>query len=130
MTKKELAQLYYLNREIEQERQRLQELQCASTDTSARISGLPHVQGISNKTAIAVQIADCRAIIEEKIDRSVVEYSRLTRYIAQVNDSLVRQILRLRYIDGLSWLAVAQKIGGGNTEASVRMAAERYLSRH
>ncbi len=130
MTKKELSQLYYLNREIDQERQRLNELRCAATDTSAKISGLPHVQGISDKTAVAVQIADCEAIIEAKTDLSVVEYNRLTRYIAGVDDSLVRQILRLRYIDGLSWWRVAQCIGGGNTEDSVKKLAYRYIDAH
>ena len=98
MTIKELSQLYHLNREIEQEKIRLQELTAAATDTSAKISGLPHVGGLSDKTAIAVQIADSRAVIEAKIALSVVEYNRLNRYINSVEDSLTRQILSLRFV--------------------------------
>ena len=56
MTIKELSQLYYLNREIQQEQQKLAELRAAATNTTARISGLPGVGSISDKTAIAATI--------------------------------------------------------------------------
>lgn len=130
MTKKELSQLYWLNREIDDNKKRLAELEDAAIDTSSKITGLPHVSGIADKTAIAAEIADVKAIIKEKTDISVVEYNRLNRYIASVDDSLMRQILTYRYINGLSWEQVAEHIGGGNTEDSVRMAHNRYLSTH
>lgn len=128
MTKKELSQLYWINREIKKEKERLAELEAAATNTAAKISGLPHVSGISDKTAIAAQIADCKAIIEAKINLSVVEYNKLNRYIASIDDSYIRQILRQRYILGYSWTKVAYQIGGGNTADSVRMAHNRFLS--
>lgn len=128
MTKKELSQLYWINREIQKEKERLAELEAAATNTAAKISGLPHVSGISDKTAIAAQIADCKAIIEAKINLSVVEYNKLNRYIASIDDSYIRQILRQRYILGYSWTKVAYQIGGGNTADSVRMAHNRFLS--
>ena len=127
MTIKELSQLYHLNREIEQEKSRLQELTAAATDTSAKISGLPHVGGLSDKTAIAAQIADSKAVIEAKIALSVVEYNRLNRYINSVGDSLTRQILSLRFVNGLSWNQVAASIGEGYTACSVRQIARRYI---
>ena len=129
MTIKELSQLYHLNREIEQEKHRLQELTAAATDTAVKISGLPHVGGISNKTAIAAQIADCRAVIEAKVQLSVVEYNRLNRYIANVQDSLTRQIMALRFVNGMSWNQVAMCVGGGNTADGVRMLVNRYLKK-
>lgn len=128
MTKKELSQLYYLNKEIEQEKRKLSELEAVATDTSVKISGLPHIGGISNKTAIAAEIADIKSTIQAKIDLSVVQYNKLNRYIASVEDSLIRQIISLRYINGLSWVQVAMSIGGGNTADGLRMLADRYLS--
>lgn len=130
MTKQELSQLYWLNREIAVHRDRLAELEAAATCSTARITGLPHVSRVSDKTALAAEIADLRALVQAMADRAVTEYGRLTRYIAQVDDSLVRQILTLRYIQGMPWFKVAQKIGGGNTEDSVRMAHNRYLRSH
>ena len=129
MTKKELSQLYWINREIKKEKERLAELEAAATNTAAKISGLPHVSGISDKTAIAAQIADCKAIIEAKINLSVVEYNKLNRYIASIDDSYIRQILRQRYILGYSWTKVAMGLGVKNTPDGVRKAHNRFLSR-
>lgn len=47
--------------------------------------------------------------------------------IQSIDDSLIRQIIRYKYIDGLKFWQVAQKIGGGNTEASVKMALNRFF---
>lgn len=128
MTKAELSQLYYLNREIEQEKRRLVELRAASTNIAAKITGLPHVGGISDKTAIAAEIADCEAVIEAKVQLAVVEYNRLNRYIATIGDSLTRQILSLRFVSGLTWRQVAKHVGGGNTADGVRMICDRFLA--
>lgn len=129
LTKKELSQLFYLNKEIEMEKNRLKELEEAATDTSVKISGLPHTSGISNKTALAAEIADTKTLIEAKEKEAIAEYNRLTRYICTVEDSLIRQILRYRYIDGKSWLEVANTIGGNNTMDGVRMIAYRYIDK-
>lgn len=129
MTKKELSQLYYINREIEQDKRRLRELEDASTNTAAKITGLPHVGGISDKTAIAAEIVDCCAVIKAKTELSVVEYNRLNRYIVSVEDSLIRQILALRFINGLSWRQVAENIGGGNTADGVKKICYRFLDK-
>lgn len=130
MTKKELSQLRWLNQEICREKQRLAELTDAATRTTAgTVTGLPHLSVAGNKTAIAAAIADTRDVIAEKVARAVREYERLNRYIADVPDSQIRQILCLRYVDGLSWTAVAMRIGGGNTPEGIQMEVARYLSR-
>lgn len=128
MTKKELSQLYYLNREIEQEQRRLEQLWAAATDTAVKPSGLPFVSSMSDKTAIAAEIADSEAVIEAKQQLAIVEYRRINQYIAAIEDSYIRQIIALRFVDGLTWFQVAQHIGGGNTSDSVRMALNRFLS--
>lgn len=127
MTKKELSQLRYLNREIEADKRRLAELEAAATDTAAKITGMPHVPGISNKSAIAAQIADIRIVIEEKLVHCMKEYNRLNRYIAGIDDSLIRQILSYRYVDGYDWDQVAAHIGGGNTAEGIRSIHRRFL---
>ena len=111
MTQKELSQLYRLNREIEQDKQRLAELESAATSTSPHITGLPHASGISDKTSLAVEIGYLRGMIANKIERTYYEYNHLIAYINTVDDSLMRQILTLRYINGLNWTQVAFAIG-------------------
>ena len=55
------------------------------------------------------------------------ERNRLERYIADIPDSLTRQIFALRFINGLSWVHIALDVGGGNTEEGVRKRVYRYL---
>lgn len=131
MTLKELSQLYYLNREIEEDQRRLDELKSQSRSISAqKITGMPRggtIAGSAIDRYIA-EIVDLEAIISAKITQCLHERSRLERYIAGIPDSLTRQIFTLRFINGLSWLQVALHIGG-NTADSVRMTCYRYIDR-
>ena len=131
MTLKELSQLYYLNREIEMDQQRLRELEVKALPGAQVITGMPHGSGVSDVVGrYAAEIADLRGIIEAKHQQCLYERSRLERYIAGIDDSLLRQILTYRFINGLPWHQVAACIGGGNTADSVRMACYRYLGKH
>lgn len=112
MTKKELSQLYWLNREIEEEKHKLEELTAASEGCTQSITGLPHVNSAGDKIGdLAILIAEQRDLINLKVRQSVIEYNRLNRYIAAVEDAQMRMILSLRYVDGLSWQQVAFRMG-------------------
>ena len=39
----------------------------------------------------------------------------------------MRQVISLRYINGLTWEGVAANIGGNNTADSMRMLCSRFL---
>lgn len=131
LTNKELSQLYWLNSEIVEEKRKLDELETAASNCTAKITGLPHASGTSTKIEnYAILIAEQRELIDAKVKQSIIEYNRLNRYIASIDDCLMRQILSLRYVNGFSWFQVATHIGGGNTEDSVRMACQRYLQTH
>lgn len=157
MTIKELSKLYDLNREVEtlqkrladieweiqldEERLRSLEAQCGAI-ASPGYDGMPHGSSGGNKLeSEAIELVDLRnAIARKKALRSecamtihaqeilcLTERNRLERYIASVPDSLTRQIMALRFINGLSWWQVAYSIGGNNTGDSVRMNVKRYL---
>lgn len=112
MTKKELSQLYWLNREIAEEKRKLEELQAAAAGCTQSITGLPHVGSVGDKISdLAILIAEQRDLINLKVRQSVIEYNRLNRYIASVEDAQMRMILSLRYVNGLSWQQVAFQIG-------------------
>ena len=131
MTLKELSQLYYLNREIEMDQRRLRELEAKALPGAQVITGMPHGTGVVDKVGeIAAEIADLRGIIEAKHQQCLYERSRLERYIADIDDSLLRQIFTYRFVNGLPWLQVAACIGGNNTADSVRVACNRYIEKH
>lgn len=112
MTKKELSELYWLNKEIKEEQRKLDELEAAATNCTAKITGLPHVAGTHDKIGdLSILIAEQKDLIELKIRQSIIEYNRLNSYIKDVPDAQMRMILSLRYVDGLSWQQVADKIG-------------------
>lgn len=128
MTKKELSQLYWLNREIEEEKRKLSELEAAASGCTAKITGLPHVGGVSDKIGdLAILIAEQRDLIDLKVRQSVIEYNRLNRYIAAVDDAQMRMILSLRYVNGLSWQQVAISIGDAGDGSTQRKQHDAFL---
>ena len=112
MTKKELSQLYYLKKEIRQQQKRLQELENAATSCTAKITGMPHGMGINDKISkYAAQIADLKGLLDLNLKKCFYELNRINRFIESVEDSEMRMILTLRYIQNLSWQKVAFAIG-------------------
>lgn len=59
-----------------------------------------------------------------KAEELVVE---VESYINQIDDSRMRRMITLRYIDGLSWWRVAEKMGKGYTEDSCKKQMERFI---
>lgn len=132
MTLKELSQLYHLNKEIDRDQQRLDALRLKSYPLGSKITGMPSgrsfVQSvIDNNTA---EVIDLEGIIEAKVKQCMHERNRLERYIADIPDSQVRQIFTCRFVEGLSWVQVAHRIGGGNTEDSVKKVCYRYINKN
>ena len=128
MTKKELSQLYWLNREIEEEKRKLHELEAAASGCTASITGLPHVMGAYDKIGdLAILIAEQRDLIDLKVRQSVIEYNRLNRYIAGVEDAQIRVILSLRYVNGLSWQQVAFHMGQEGDGSTQRKQHDAFL---
>lgn len=132
MTLKELSQLYWLNREIEQDRERLRELESRAYSVGAAKAGSsPQSSETSRKAErYALELAGIRETIRAKQERCLDERRRLETYIAGIDDSMIRQIYTLRFISGLPWAQVAASLGGGNTADGVRMICKRYLREH
>lgn len=111
MTKKELSQLYYLKKEIKEQQKRLSELEALATSCTAKITGLPNGNGISDKIAnYATEIADLKNLIAKNLAKCIEEYKKLTTFINNIEDSQIRLILTLRYINHLTWQKIAFKL--------------------
>lgn len=63
---------------------------------------------------------------KKKLENIVVE---VEEYIQSIDDSEVRRIVRMRYVENLSWVRIAIYMGKGYTEDSCRIKIERYLKR-
>lgn len=63
----------------------------------------------------------------QRTDAKLLELlNQVEDYINGIDDSRMRRILRYRYIDGLMWYQVAQRMGKNHTADSCRKAAERF----
>lgn len=104
-------------------------LERSGTDIqSQQITGMPHANTNvpSDPTADAgIKIADIRMQIEYLRERCREEKAKIWAYIIHMEDSRMRQIVMLRCIELLSWEDVADRIGGGNSAATCKMAFYR-----
>lgn len=128
MTKKELSQLYYLRKEIKEQQRRLSELEALATSCTAKITGLPNGNGVSDKIAnYATEIADLKSLLDLNLKKCFYELNRLDRFISNVKDSEMRIILTLRYSQGLSWQQIAQNMGVLGDGSTERKKHNRFL---
>lgn len=130
MTTKELEQLQYLKQEIEEETLRLEELRADATAPAVvKITGLPKVKGFeSHVERYTVKIAQLEAVIADKIEHCIDERLRLEKYIADIPDSLTRQVFVLRFVKGFNWIKVGQLLR--MTEDCARMICNRYIKKN
>ncbi len=128
MTKKELSQLYYLKKEIKEQQRRLKELETLATSCTAKVTGLPNGNGVSDKIAnYATEIADLKSLLDLNLKKCFYELNRLDRFISSVKDSEIRTILTLRYSQGLSWQQIAQSMGVLGDGSTERKKHNRFL---
>lgn len=132
MTLKELSQLYYLNREINYDRERLGKMRDAVLSISPTTGGSTVSGGVDKPSKIeklTAEIVDLENEISDKILECTRERKKIELYISGINDSRIRLLFKLRFIDCLSWAAVAYKMGGGNNAQSVKKTCYRFLKR-
>lgn len=129
MTTKQLDQVFNLTREKRELEKMLLEI---PDITAVRYDGIgARNSGISSPVQkIAEQREKIRELISMKLAEISVAEREILEYIFSIDDSQIRRIMRLRYIELKSWLQVANAIGGNNTADSVRMAHDRFLKDH
>ncbi len=78
------------------------------------------------KQVLRAEYIDRLSELEQKLIKKTVE---IENYISEIPDSFIRQIIRYKYIDGMSWERTARKMGGYNTRDSIRMIVKRYFKK-
>ena len=129
MKKERLNQLGWLKLEIEELTNRIRRIESALSGRTSRIDGMSWLGAAKDFVGdLAPQLCDLKDQLTESKSIALAECTELQTFIATIDDSQIRLIFTLRYIDGLSWHQVAWRLGG-NTSDSVRMTHNRYLSR-
>lgn len=87
-------------------------------------SGFPWPEYSRKKTILYAR--QSRLVAREA--ESLEMINAVEEFINNLNDARMRRLLRMKYIEELSWIQVANRMGGKHTEESCRKAVERFLS--
>lgn len=92
---------------------------------SFKIEGFPYPEYSRKKTLLYARKATLSELEMELLET----LNDVEEFITSIKDSHIRRIISLRVVDGLSWNKVADRIGGGNTDDSVRKAFDRFMEK-
>lgn len=142
MGKELLSQYADLQAEIEDLQRRIRKTESQIERIQAGGTVLDSVKGTRRDGTIGnIRIEGFPVVsMDEKIDRlfryksqlqdsekhAVELVSEIEKYINAIEDCRIRRIIRYRFIDKLSWNAVADRMGGSATGESVRKNFERF----
>lgn len=87
------------------------------------IEGFPVAEEDETKFLISKNIR----ILNERKAKAAELVVEVEDYINHLTDSRMRRMITLRYIDGLPWWKVAERMGKGYTEDSCKKQMERFL---
>lgn len=128
MTKEELKQIYYINKEIIMWQRELDAVECKSLIKGQVITGMPYGSGTSDPTFnIVAEKERYRKIIDGKLAEIQIARARIMEYICNIDDSLLRQIMFLRNVSCMSWNQVARETN--NSPDCVRKIYDRYFEK-
>ncbi len=150
MTKTQLSQLDDLRREIVMWEQEIQELEikknnCVTASTvEASSRSRPYQKrliwiggdaaltrrGHQQYLRYQERIRNLQILVAANKERCERELSLIMHYIARIDDSIIRQIVLLKYAKQMTWENVAAAIGGNNKAESLRKKLERYLEKN
>ncbi len=117
VTRQELQQYFYLNREINFMSEEVKDLKNKYKKTKP--SNIPQLEMLELQ----------QLTLNGKIKRCQELKNKIETFVGQIDDSLTRQIFYYRYIKFMTWRKVSSMVGGYCSEDGVRMIAERYLKK-
>lgn len=127
-----LMEAFYLEQEIDQWKKQLARLKEASLTPNMcmdkeRVAGGRCADFTGD---LATEIADLERKIRKKVYELTRMKNRIAEYILGIEDSQTRLIFHMRVYDLMTWNAIADKIGGMNSEDSVKKRYYRYLKKN
>ena len=134
MNKDKLRQLRHLKREIELLQDQIANLESEIVTDKVRGSDPEHpyteksfyITGFAHEEH-SRKMKRLKERLQRRVDDLMDLRAEILEFVEEIDDSLLRQIIILRHVNGLQWEQVAAHIGGGNTGDSVRMIHDRFL---
>lgn len=138
MNKSIIKQYYDLKREIADIEKRIENLRkqkdpILKDSVKGSTKSFPYIQtnfkleGVQQNSPRVRKINKYKKLLENFRDELLDLEIELERNIETIPNIRVRNIIRFKFIDGMSWVQVAHEIGGNATEESVRKEYKRFL---
>lgn len=130
MTVAELNKYYLLEDAIRDDKERIARIEAKLCGSSAfDTSGVPKNPTPRNRTEDSfIELAHLKTELGNEVKEYEALKVRIERYIARINDLLIKRIMEKRVLKHKSWRTVAVELGGGNTIDSVKKMYYRYIS--
>nr|DAU34023.1 MAG TPA: Protein of unknown function (DUF722) [Caudoviricetes sp.] len=90
-----------------------------------KIEGVPFPEYSRKKTLLYARKATLQLLEDDLLEKT----NEVEEFITSIDDSRIRRIINLRFLENKTWNQVADYIGGGNTEDSVRKSFTRFLEK-
>lgn len=111
MTKKELSQLFYINLEIKDIKEKIEEIESRYIGAINYSNDRVQTGRISDSTRdIAIKVAELTELYEVKLKELFIQRARIERFIDGIEDSDIRLIVRLRHINCMTWEQIGQEM--------------------
>jgi hypothetical protein len=136
VTRQKLKQFRHLKREIELLEEQILNLEAGIVtdkvkgslshhpwiETSFRITGF-------DQDELGRKMSRLKKRLQRRVDDLMDLRTEILEFVESIEDSLLRQVIILRHVNGLTWEQVAAEIGSGTTWNSLRMMHDRFLER-
>ena len=133
MTRQELKQVRYLKREIELLQEQIAAVEAEIVTDKVKGSDPDHpwterhyiIKGLPGERN--EKLLRLRDRLERRKSDLQDMRAEIFAWVEGIDDSLLRQIIVLRHVNGLSWRRVAREIGAGTTWDSLRKMHDRFI---
>ena len=122
MTEKELSKYYNLKREVQDLEERIAEF--GSGVKSAQFKEVEVSRSRSTKSIQETKV-ELVSLLTEKRLSALEQYLEIERYIEEVDDAEIRNIMRYRYLDLIKWEDIADRMFQDRT--TIAKKVRRYI---
>lgn len=111
MTIDDLSKYHSIKIEIEQIEANIKEVEETSVG-SPKLTGMPQgVGGVGNPVeSVAIKKEKLEQLLKRKQDRLLDELLKIEEFLETIDDSNIRVIIRMRFIDGITWQEIGKKL--------------------
>lgn len=130
ITKTDLSRIYYLSKELEMWKRRLQELEADIPPNSKPNDGMPHSNTNTVKSPTedkAIKLMELAERIREQIIKIETAKLEMEALILTLEDPILKQAIEYHCIHLMSWKDTAAHIGGNQTPEGVRQMYHRFF---